>query len=99
MKLGGVDSKRALSGVEIIQQRGYINVLTLNSATTYYQDIDGPNGFEYHLANWFAESIGVKARFITIASFAELYPELLFGTGDIVASGLSKNESDVSRSG
>jgi membrane-bound lytic murein transglycosylase F len=93
----GID-KRAISSVEKIQQRGYINVLTLNSATTYYQDIDGPNGFEYHLANWFAESIGVKTRFITISRFSELYPELLFGTGDIVASGLSENESDFSRS-
>jgi len=93
----GID-KKALTTLEKIQQRGYINVLTLNSATTYYQDIDGPNGFEYHLANWFAESIGVKARFVTVASFAELYPELLFGKGDIVAAGLSENESDFSRS-
>jgi membrane-bound lytic murein transglycosylase F len=93
----GID-KKALTTLEKIQQRGYINVLTLNSATTYYQDIDGPNGFEYHLANWFAESIGVKAHFVTVASFAELYPELLFGHGDIVAAGLSENESDFSRS-
>ena len=93
----GID-KKALTTLEKIQQRGYINVLTLNSATTYYQDIDGPNGFEYHLANWFAESIGVKARFVTVASFAELYPELLFGKGDIVSAGLSENESDFSRS-
>ena len=93
----GID-KRKLSMLERIQQRGYLNVLTLNSATTYYQDIDGPNGFEYHLASWFAESIGVKPRFITIASFAELYPELLFGTGDIAAAGLSQNESSFSRS-
>ena len=93
----GID-KSARTGLEKIQQRGYINVLTLNSATTYYQDIDGPNGFEYHLASWFAESIGVKARFIKISSFSELYPELLFGTGDIAAAGLSQGESDFSRS-
>ena len=61
----GID-KQALTTLEKIQQRGYINVLTLNSATTYYQDIDGPNGFEYHLANWFSEAIGVKAHFVTI---------------------------------
>jgi len=93
----GID-KSARTSLEKIQQRGYINVLTLNSATTYYQDIDGPNGFEYHLASWFAESIGVKARFIKISSFSELYPELLFGTGDIAAAGLSQGESDFSRS-
>ena len=88
--------KQVLTTIEIIQKRGYINVLTLNSATTYYQDIDGPNGFEYHLANWFAESIGVEARFITVSSFADLYPELLFGTGDIVAAGLSDKDSNFS---
>ena len=93
----GID-KGALSTLEKIQKRGYINILTLNSATTYYQDIDGPNGFEYQLANWFAESIGVKARFITVSSFAELYPELLYDTGDIVAAGLSGNESNSNSS-
>ena len=35
----GID-KQDLTTLEKIQQRGYINVLTLNSATTYYQDID-----------------------------------------------------------
>ena len=93
----GID-RSARSTLDKIKQRGYLNVLTLNSATTYYQDIDGPNGFEYHLANWFAESIGVKPRFVTISNFSELYPELLFGTGDIAAAGLSKGESDFSRS-
>ena len=93
----GINEKK-LNTLEKIQQRGYINFLTLNSATTYYQDIDGPNGFEYHLANWFAESIGVQARFVTVPAFSDLYPELLFGSGDIAAAGLSENESEFSRS-
>jgi|GEM_PF-3978957 len=93
----GIDSN-ARSTVDKIKLRGYLNVLTLNSATTYYQDIDGPNGFEYQLATWFAQSLGVKARFVTTSSFSELYPELLFGTGDIAAAGMSKGESDFSRS-
>jgi len=90
--------KKPLSTLERIQHRGYLKVLTLNSATTYYQDIDGPNGFEYQLATWFAESIGVKPRFVTVPRFAELYPELLFGGGDIAAAGLSQGESEFSRS-
>ena len=93
----GID-RHTLTELEKIQQRGYLKVLTLNSATTYYQDVDGLNGFEYHLANWFAESIGVQARFELVPSFAELYPELLFGSGDIVAAGLSEGESEFSRS-
>ena len=91
-------NQQKLTTLEKIKQRGYIKILTLNSATTYFQDIDGPNGFEYHLANWFADSIGVKARFVTVPGFSDLYPELLFGSGDIAAAGLSENESSFSRS-
>lgn len=93
----GVDRK-SLNTLERIQHRGYLKVLTLNSATTYYQDIDGPNGFEYQLATWFAESIGVEPRFVTVPRFSELYPELLFDGGDIAAAGLSDGESEFSRS-
>ena len=90
--------ERKLDSLQLIQKRGELRVLTLNSATTYYQDIDGTNGFEYQLASWFAESIGVEATFISVPSFAELYPELLFGSGDIVAAGLSGDESEYSKS-
>ena len=93
----GLD-REPLTRLEQIQQRGHINVLTLNGATTYYQDVNGPNGFEYQLASWFAGSIGVEARFIVIPNFADLYTELLFGTGDFVAAGLSQLDSDYSRS-
>jgi membrane-bound lytic murein transglycosylase F len=88
--------QNSLTQVERIQQRGYIKFLTLNSASTYYQDIIGENGFEYHLGLMFAEFIGVEAKFITVSRFADLYPELLFGTGDIIAAGLSKSESQFS---
>ena len=90
--------ERALSTLERIQKRGHLKVLTLNSATTYYQDSEGLNGFEYQLASWFAESIGVEARFITVPGFTDIYPELLFGSGDIAAAGLSENDSRYSRS-
>ncbi len=91
----GISQKKP-SVLEKIQKRGYIRILTLNSASTYYLDIDGPNGFEYQLARWFSESIGVEAGFITVSQFSDLYTELLFGTGDIVAAGLSENESEFS---
>jgi len=82
--------------LEKIQQRGYLRILTLNSASTYFLDIDSPSGFEYQLARWFSESIGVEAGFITVSQFSDLYPELLYGTGDIVAAGLSEGESKFS---
>ncbi len=89
--------KQPFNELEKIQNRGYLDIITLNSAATYYQDIAGPDGFEYQLASQFAESIGVKARFITVPTFADLYPELLFGGGDIVAAGLSEGESEFSK--
>jgi len=87
------DSKTTL---EKIQQSGILRILTLNSASTYYQDNNGSNGLEYQLSTLFSEFIGVKAEFITVSQFADLYPELLFGSGDIIAAGLSENESEFS---
>ena len=89
-------TQNPLTQLEKIQQRGYIRILTLNSASTYYLDVDSPSGFEYQLARWFSESIGVEAGFITVSQFSDLYTELLFGTGDIVAAGLSMDESEYS---
>ena len=87
------DSKTVL---EKIQHSGNLRILTLNSASTYYQAHDGPNGFEYQLSTLFSEYIGVTPKFITVSQFADLYPELLFGSGDIIAAGLSENESEFS---
>ena len=89
-------TQKTLTQLESIQDRGFIRFLTLNSASTYYQGVDGANGFEYQLGLLFSESIGVEAQFITVANFADLYPELLFGAGDITAAGLSINESHLS---
>ena len=89
-------SQQNLTALEQIRERGELRVITLNSATTYYQDAFGFNGFEYDLANWFAEFIGVSASFVTFDEVAQLYPELHFGSGDIVAAGLTDDESSFS---
>ena len=91
----GIEERR-LTTLEKIQKRGYLEVLTLNGATTWYQDSEGANGFEYQLASWFAESIGVEARFIVVPGYSDIYPELMFGSGDIAAAGLSSNDSRFS---
>jgi membrane-bound lytic murein transglycosylase F len=88
--------QNSITQLEKIQKRGTIKFLTLNSASTYYQDGEGGNGFEYHLGLLFSQHINVEAKFITVSSFADLYPELLFGSGDIAAAGLSRNESEFS---
>jgi len=89
-------TQKNLTQLETIKDRGYVRFLTLNSASTYYRDVHETNGFEYQLGLLFGKFIGVEAKFITVPHFADLYPELLFGGGDVIAAGLSKNESSFS---
>ncbi len=89
--------KPALTQLETIQQRGLLNLLTLNAASTYYQDANGANGFEYQLAKLFAERIGVELKIILVNQFSDLYPELIFTSGDIIAAGTS-DQDDVNHS-
>lgn len=83
-----------LTRLETIQQRGYLKVLTLNAASTYYQDANGANGFEYQLAKQFAEFTGVELKIIIVDEYSDLYPELIFGGGDLIAAGVS-NQDDI----
>ncbi len=83
-----------LNQLETIQKQGYLRVLTLNAASTYYQDANGSNGFEYQLAKLFADYIGVKLKIVVVEQFSDLYPELIFGSGDLIAAGVS-NEDGV----
>jgi len=89
-------TEKTVTEVEAIKERGYVRFLTLKSASTYYQDVNETNGFEYQLGILFSKFIGVETKFVTVSHFADLYPELLFGNGDIIAAGLSKNESSFS---
>ena len=76
--------------LETIKQKGVIQVLTINAASTYYQDADGDTGFEFHLAQLFAETIGVTLEIKAVNRFADIYTELQFGAGDLAAAGLSE---------
>jgi membrane-bound lytic murein transglycosylase F len=85
--------------LELIKNRGYLKLLTLNSASTYYEDANGPNGLEYQLARNFADFIGVDLKVILLDDYADIYPELIFDSGDLAAAGLSLqdtyNESSI----
>ena len=49
-----------LTLLEQVQQQGYLNVLSINGPTTYYEDPFGYTGFEYELAHTFAENLNVE---------------------------------------
>ena len=87
--------KQPLSRLGQIQERGELRILTLNSESTYYEDANGNNGFEYQLASLFAQSIGVEPVFIVVDEIGDIYKELLYQSADMAAAGLSQQDVQV----
>jgi membrane-bound lytic murein transglycosylase F len=72
-----------------IKDSGVLRVLTRNSPTTYYEDRNGPTGFEYEIAERFAKYLGVKLQIETQPSIDGIYENLNRGRADLAAAGLA----------
>ena len=79
-----------LTELEQISERGRLVLLTINGATTYYLGPEGEAGFEYDLAQQFADYLDVPLEVITRPSVGELVPTLQSGHGDFIAANLSQ---------
>lgn len=66
-------------------------VVTDNNANTYYNYRGRPMGFEYELAEMFADRLGVELKVIT-PGWDEMFKALISGRGDLVAAGLTITE-------
>jgi len=86
--------KSDVSQLDLIKQQGFIRFVTYNSASTLIQNEKGKDGFEYQLAHGFAEHIGVKAKFITVQNFKEIFDHIIYKDADIAAAGLTQFNSD-----
>jgi len=83
-----VDYGHVLDG---IQARGVLVVLTRNAPTTFYYDQNGaPAGYEFELAQDFADTIGVEARFVILDTVTDILEGITAGQGDIAAAGLTR---------
>ncbi len=51
---------KKISRLVQIQRKKVLNVVLLNSPSTYYIGVDGPTGFEYDLLESYAKHLGVK---------------------------------------
>ncbi len=74
-----------LSVLAQIKERGYISIVTMNEATTYYIGPNGPTGLEYDLARRFAQSLGVELRLIVADNLESVLPTLHRRHADIAA--------------
>ncbi len=73
--------------LEAIQDRGWLVLITRNSSTTYFEGPDGPTGFEYDLAEAFANFLEVDLKVLVIDDESEMIKALAQGRGDILAPG------------
>jgi len=76
-----------------VLETGELVIVTRNSSTTYYEGPNGKTGFEYELAERFAESLGVKLRVITSDNLHEIFEILNTGKAHFAAAGLTITES------
>ena len=79
----------SFSQLQNIKREGELIVITRNSPTTYYIGDDGPTGFEYELANQFADYLGVKLTIIVQNEFHQILPAVVNGKAHIGAAGIT----------
>jgi membrane-bound lytic murein transglycosylase F len=72
-----------------IRQKGELSVISRNGPATYFQDKNGPTGFEYALAQRFADHLGVELRMHSAFSLDDLFARLLRGEVHFAAAGLT----------
>lgn len=77
------------SKLEKVMKRGELIVATRNSPTTYFESAHGLAGIEYELARNFAESLGIKVKFVVNDNLKEISELIASGKVDIAAAGLS----------
>lgn len=81
-----------ISSLQKIKALGQITLITQNNANTYYIYRGEKMGFEYDLAQSFAEYLGVSLQVIT-PGWSQMIPALAKGKGDFIAAGLTITEN------
>lgn len=71
-----------------VKALGVLRVATVNSPTTYYEGPAGPTGFEYELAQGFAEKLGVGIEIVLAANANEALAMVDSGRAQLVAAGV-----------
>ncbi len=72
-----------------IKQEDTLKVITRNGPTTYYENRGSATGFEYVLAEAFADFLGVELEIIPVYGLDELFDALQRGRVHLAAAGLT----------
>jgi membrane-bound lytic murein transglycosylase F len=76
-----------------IRKRGTLRLLTRNNAATYFLWRGQLLGFEYELAQRFADQHGLHLQVIVADGHRKLIPMLLAGEGDLIAAFMTPNDA------
>ena len=88
--IAGCEETPQPTALERVREAGVLHVVTRNSPTTYFQDINGETGFEYELSKQFAESLGVELQMEMADNLDDLFVRLNDPAGaDLAAAGLA----------
>jgi len=77
-----------LSSLQKAREAGYITVSTINGPGTYFEDRFGHSGFEYELAQLFAESLGLYLEVKAESNVQDVYKAVKKNEVDFAAAGL-----------
>lgn len=75
--------------LEQVKAEGYLQMLTLNGPSTYYEGPFGHAGFEYELAYAFAEELGVELTVVDKGSLKNILNSMSTTEAHFAAAGLS----------
>ena len=85
-----ISEYNAPTQLEVIYQRDQLRVVSRLSPTTYYVEENQPGGFEYELAQAYADHLGVQLQFTAANSLHELGEALRLNNAHLAAAGLAR---------
>ncbi|MDQ7068518.1 MAG: membrane-bound lytic murein transglycosylase MltF [Sulfurimonas sp.] len=80
------------SSLTKIKRKKALNVVLLNSPSTYYIGVDGPTGFEYDLLKAYSEHLGVKLNITPAHTISEAIELSKNPDIDITSASLTKTQ-------
>ena len=95
--LSGCETEQSPANLQRIIDRGYLTVGTLYGNTSYYLDAQGAAGFEYELAQKYANFLGVELKMMPSYNLDELFEQVNNGSVDILAAGLSVTDERLAQ--
>lgn len=86
-------SYNAMSQLEVIKSSGTLRVATRNTPASYYNEKEGPAGFEYELAQAFAEDLGVQLELLVPDTIPGLFRTIRQRDAHLIAASVNTSEA------